>query len=104
MKTQLTGQLTDEALAELKTKYKEVFQLKIETHIGYLKKPDRKTVAYAMTQMNNGSNPLGYIETLLNECWIGGSEAIKEEDDLFLAAIPVIKDLVQVKNAELVKL
>jgi hypothetical protein len=101
-----TGQLNEVEIAALKKKHGAVTALKSSDglHIAYLKSPDRKTVSYAMAQMNGGQNPMAFAECLLEECWIAGSEVFKEEDAYFLGAIPVLQQLVEMKTSELVKL
>jgi len=41
---------------------------------------------------------------LINGCWLGGSENIKTDDDLFYAVGKQLVEIIQVKEAELVKL
>ena len=48
--------------------------------------------------------PLKFNETLLRECWLGGSEAIRNDDDKFLAAGGILDRIVEIKTAELEKL
>jgi DNA-directed RNA polymerase subunit H (RpoH/RPB5) len=37
----------------------------------------------------------------LQNCWLGGDERIKTDDDLFLAANAVLGDLIKIKTATL---
>lgn len=101
-KTALIGQAAPEQIAEWKEKHGEVFSIKVDGHICYLRKPTRKAISYA--SMAGKSDPLKFNETLLRECWLGGSEAIRKDDDKFLAAGGVLDRIVEVKQAELEKL
>ena len=99
-KEKLTGEATLVQIAEWKNKYGKVFGIKVGDHICYLKKPDRKILGAASVAAK--VNPLKFNEVILNNCFIGGSEAIKTDDELFLGASSVLADIIQVKESELV--
>ena len=101
-KNELIGQAAPEQIEAWKEKYGEVFAIKVDGHVCYLHKPDRKTISYA--SVAGKTDPLKFNETLLRECWLGGSEAVRKDDDKFLAAGGVLDRLVEVKEAELEKL
>lgn len=101
-KETLIGEATPEQIAEWKKKYGKVFGIKVGGHIAYLKKPDRKVLGYASAAGKN--DPIKFNEVIINNCFIGGSEAVKTEDELFFGASSTIVDLIQVKEAELVNL
>ena len=96
------GEVNQEQIDAWKKQHGEVKALIIDGHIGYLKKPDRKTLGYASTV--GSKNPIKFNEIILSNCWLGGSEDIKTDDSLFLSAGQVLADLIQVKEAELVNL
>lgn len=96
------GQATPEQIAAWKEEHGDIFAIKAEEHVCYLKKPTRKAISYA--SVAGKVDPLKFNETLLRECWLGGSEEIRHDDDLFLAAGGVLGEIVQVKEAELEKL
>lgn len=100
--TKYKGEVNQEQIDTWKTQHGEVKGLIIDGHIGYLKKPDRKTLGYASSV--GTKDPIKFNEIILNNCWLGGSEAIKTDDALFLSAGQVLADLIQVKEAELVNL
>jgi len=102
MENELKGQATPEQVTEWKAKHKEVFAITVDGHVAYLKKPDRKTIAYASSV--GAKDPIKFNEIMLANCWLGGSEAIKTDDDLFLGASGKLAELIEVKEAELVKL
>jgi len=93
---------TKEQIAEWKAKHGDVFCIKVEDKVCYLKKPSRKALGYA--SVAGKDNPLKFNEVLLNDCWLGGDEEIKTNDDLFLSVSPKLTELIEVKEAELEKL
>lgn len=100
--TTLIGQATPEQIEAWKKEHGKVWAIIVDGHICYLKKPNRKTLGYA--SVAGKDNPLKFNEVIMNNCFIGGSEAIKTDDELFLAASSKLVDLIQVKEAELVNL
>lgn len=98
----LKGQATPEQIEEWKKKYGKVSGIIVDGHIGYLRKPDRKTLSYA--SVAGQKDPLKFNEVLLNNCWLGGSDEIKTDDELFLSVGSKLAELVTVKEAELVNL
>jgi hypothetical protein len=101
-KEELIGQATPEQVAEWKKKHGKLWAIIVDGHICYLRKPDRKILGYA--SVAGKDNPLKFNEVILNSCFVGGSEAVKNEDDLFLGASSKLVELIQVKEAELVNL
>jgi len=93
---------TKEQIQEWKAKYGDVFCITVEGKSCYLKKPSRKALGYA--SMAGKENPLKFNEVLLKDCWIAGDEDIQTNDDLFLAVSAKIGEIIEVKEAELVKL
>lgn len=94
--------VTEKQISEWKDKYKTVFVLEVDGKVGYLRKPDRKTLSFASAA--GTSDPFKFNEVILKNCWLGGDDEIKTDDDLFLAASAVLADLIQVKEASLKKL
>lgn len=102
LKTEFIGQATPEEIQEWKDKHGDVYAIKAEGHICYLHRPTRKAISYA--SVAGKTDPLKFNETLLRECWLGGSEEIRKNDDLFLAASGVLDKIIEIKEAELEKL
>ena len=100
--TPLIGQVTPEQIEAWKKQHRDVFQVVVEGHVAYLRKPDRKVLSYASSI--KGSSPIDYMEALIDGCWLGGSELIREDDDYFLPLMQKAEELVNIKTAELVKL
>lgn len=96
-------EVTTQEIQNWKKQYGDIFLISFEDGKKvYLKKPDRKTLSYAMTRMQN--NPLGFAETILNNCFIGGDQEVKTEDSYFLGAASQLEAMVETKQAELKKL
>lgn len=102
MSNKKTGVATPEQIAQWKEKHGDVFAVSVDGHVCYLKKPDRKTLAYASSI--GTKDPIKFNEVLLSNCWLGGSEAIKTDDSLFLGASGKLSEIIEVKEAELEKL
>lgn len=96
---QLIGQATPEQIAEWKKKHLILFALKVGGHIGYIRKPTRPEISYAQTVAQ--TNPLKSNEVLLNAVWVGGSDEIKTNDELFFGVCNVLEGIVKVQEAEL---
>ncbi len=85
-----------------KLKHGDVFEVSIEGKMAWLKKPDRKTLAFAMTKVQ--SDPLGFAEAIINNCWLGGDDELRLNDDYFLALSAQLDKLIETKIAEIKKL
>ena len=94
--------VTKEQIKQWKAKYKEVFVLRVDDKVAYLRTPDRATLSYASTLATK--DPMKFNEAILTNCWLGGDEEIKTDDALFLAASSKLGELRQIKEATLEKL
>lgn len=94
--------ITKEQIQEWKKQYKDIFVISVEEKKVYLRTPDRKTLSYASTLATK--DPLRFNEVILENCWLGGDEEIKTNDELFLAVSSKLPDLIQIKEATLEKL
>jgi len=101
-KKELKGVATPEQIAGWKNLHGDVFTVEVGDRIGYLKRPDRATMA-AATSIGE-KEPMRFSEILLENCWLGGDEAIKREDRYFLAVLPQLDILVDFGVATLKKL
>jgi hypothetical protein len=98
----LSGEATEEQIAAWKSRHKDVFRVQVDDSVCYLKKPDRTTIK-AITSI--GSNdPIHGSEILLANCWLGGDETIKTDDEKFFGVSQQLTEIIQVKQAELKKL
>lgn len=101
-KEKLNGEVTEEQIKQWKAKHGKVFAIKVDGHICYVKKPERNALSYASTV--GIKDPIKFNEILLNNCWLGGSDAIKNDDELFLSVSGKLVEIVNIKDAELVNL
>lgn len=94
--------VTKEQIKQWKAKYKEVFVLRVDDKVAYLRTPDRATLSYASTLATK--DPMKFNEAILTNCWLEGDEEIKTDDALFLSASSKLGELIQIKEATLEKL
>lgn len=92
--------VTKEQIKEWKAKYGDIFEVTVEGKTCILRKPNRKDLSYASVV----KDPIKMSETLLNRLWLGGDEEIKTDDELFMATVNVMEDVLKVKEAEIKKL
>lgn len=90
---------SQEQIEGWKKKHGKVYQITVEDKTCYLRKPDRNTLAYAISASQQ--NPLEFGEVILNNCWLAGDEEIRTEDAYFLAAMGKLEGLFEIKQAEL---
>jgi len=100
MEKQLKGVATQEQIELWKKKHGDVFKVNVGDSVCYLRKPDRKIMKYYLAT----SDPISAKEVLLVNCWLGGDEDIKTEDELFLGATTVLAEIIEIKEAEIKKL
>jgi hypothetical protein len=96
------SKVTPEQIAEWKKKYGDIFQISVDEHSCYLRRPNRKELSYAAVAGKN--DPLKYNENILKSCWLGGDEEIRDDDVLFFSAGSVLAEIIEIKAAELKKL
>jgi hypothetical protein len=94
------NEATEEQIQKWKQEHGDVFAIKVEDKICYLKRPDRKTFSFASQVQND---PLRFNEVILKNCWLAGDEQILTDDSLFLAACTLIDQVTEFKKAELLK-
>jgi hypothetical protein len=98
---ELKGQATADQIAEWKKQHGQVSGIIVDGHICYLKPVSRKTLSYASSTASK--DPLKFNEIILDNCWLGGSEEIKTNDTLFISVSVRLAELIEMKEAELVK-
>lgn len=92
----------EQKIQEWKEKHGDVFQVSVDGHTAYLKKPTRKTLGAAA--VIGKADPMKYNEILLANCWLEGDEAIKTDDALFLGVSAQLAEMIEIKEAEIKKL
>lgn len=91
---------TKEQVAEWKRKHGDIFELSVEDKSCILRRPNRKDLSYVSVV----KDPIKMSETLLKQLWVAGDTEIQEEDDLFLAVIPKMEEVIKVKESQIKKL
>ena len=98
----LVGQATVAEIDEWKKRHGDIYAIKVDGHVCYLRKPTRRDLSFASSAGKKA--PLKFNETLLRDCWLGGSEAIRRDDDKFMGASGVLDKIIPDAEAELEKL
>ena len=101
-KENLIGQATTEQINAWKEQHGDIFAFKVDGHICYLRKPTRRDLSFASSA--GKKDPLKFNESLLRDCWLGGSEAIRCDDDKFMGASGLLEKIIPDAEAELEKL
>ena len=92
--------LTKEQIAELKKKHGEIYEIRVEGKSCIVRRPNRKDLSYVSVV----KDPIKMSETLLKQLWVDGDKEIQENDDLFLAVIPKMEEVIKVKESQIKKL
>ena len=93
---------TTAQIQEWKSKYRDIYEITIEDKRCYIRKPDRRVLGLATSV--GQKNPMKFNEVILYNCWLGGDDAIKTDDDYFLAAAARLEEVIEIKEAEIKKL
>ncbi len=101
---QLTGQANAEQIAAWKKQYPGgVYAIEVDGHVGYFKNPTRKEMNYAMSKADKEA-ALDMFEQLAEITYLGGSEAVIRNDELFFGLVQELKVKMDGKKARLVNL
>ncbi|MBQ0075100.1 MAG: hypothetical protein KBT34_13035 [Prevotella sp.] len=91
---------TKEQVAEWKAKHGDIFEITVDGKNCILHKPTRQNLSYASVV----KDPIKMSETLLKQLWVDGDKEILEQDDLFMAVVNKMEEVMKVKEAEVKKL
>lgn len=104
MKKGLIGLVDAVQIQEWKTKHKGgIYAIQVDGHIAYFKYPSRAEVNMSMADSNKDA-PLDLFETLAKATWLGGSEAVLNDDPMWFGAVQQLKVVIDGKKAEIVNL
>lgn len=92
--------VTEKQIEQWKAKHGELFMISVDNFSCILHKPTRKDLSYASVV----KDPIKMGEVLLKQCWVEGDKEIQDRDDLFIAVINKLEDVLKVKEAEIKKL
>lgn len=102
--TQITGLATDAQLKEWKAKYKYgIYAVEVDGHIAYFKNPDRHDLNCAMRKADR-DKALDVFEELAAITFIGGSDEVLKDDQMFIGLSQELKVKLEGKKAQLVNL
>jgi hypothetical protein len=100
----LKGQASEAQLAEWKGKYKYgIYAIEVDGHIAYFKNPGRSELNCAMSKADR-DKALDIFEELASVTFIGGSEEILKDDQMFIGVSQELKVKLEGKKAKLVNL
>ncbi len=99
---QLSGQATPEQIEAWKKQYGTVIQVTTDAAIGYFKKASRATLRAALSFLEK--DKIKYGEILVENCFIGGDERFKNDDEHFFSLTELLPLLTESKDAEVKKL
>lgn len=98
------GQATDSQIVEWKAKYKYgIYAVEVDGHVGYFKNPGRNELNCAMSKADR-DKALDIFEELASITFIGGSEEILKDDQMFIGVSQELKVKLDGKKAKLVNL
>ncbi len=95
------AEVTPEIIEGWKKKYGDVFCVEAEGRKGYLRRPDRRIIASA--NVLGGVDGLKVKEILLRNCWLGGDNALLDEDRYFLGILPHADAIIEIVESDLKK-
>ena len=100
----LTGQATDEQVSEWKAKYKYgIYAIEVDGHIAYFKNPGRNELNCAMSKADR-DKALDIFEELATITFLGGSDEVLKDDQMFIGVSQELKVKLDGKKAKLVNL
>ena len=100
----LIGQATEVQVAEWKQKYKYgIYAIVVDGHIGYFKNPGRQELNCAMRKADK-ERALDMYEELAGITFLGGSEELLKDDQMFIGVSQEMKVKLEGKKAKLVNL
>lgn len=100
----LAGMATGEQLKEWKAKYRYgIYAIEVDGHIAYFKNPDRNELNCAMRKADR-EKALDVFEELASLTFIGGSDEVLKDDQMFIGISQELKVKLEGKKAQLVNL
>lgn len=102
--------ITEVQINQWKKKWGEIFQIdvplddssKAKLATGYFKKPTLDSIKASSKYLQ--SDPIKAGEVVFNECWLGGSSEIQENDEVKMSAMQKVSTLFKIRQATLKKL
>jgi hypothetical protein len=91
---------TKEQIQEWKKKHGDLFEITVDGKSCILHRPTRRDLSYASVI----KDPIKMSETMLGQLWVAGDEELKTNDELFMAVVAKMDEVLKVKEAEIKKL
>ena len=91
---------SEDQIQDYKAKYRDLYLITVEDKSCLLHKPTRQTLSY----VSSIKDPIRMSEAMLGELWVDGDAEIKADDELFMAVVAKMDELLKVKEAEIKKL
>jgi hypothetical protein len=91
---------TTEDINKWKATHGDLFEISVESKSCVLHKPTRQDLSYASVI----KDPIKMSEVMLKQLWVAGDEEIKTNDELFMAVVAKMDEVLKVKEAEIKKL
>ena len=97
---------TADQLKDWKKKYGDgnLFEAVVEDKKAVLHKPSRNDLSFARAGRSLGKDMLKFYEIILKQCWIDGDIEIQESDSHFFGVMPLLDEMIEIKEAEIKKL
>ena len=89
-----------EQIQEWKKKHGDLFEITVDDKSCLLHRPTRRDLRYASVI----KDPIKMSETMLGQLWVAGDEELKTNDELFMAVVSKMDEVLKVKEAEIKKL
>lgn len=89
-----------EDINKWKAAHGDLFEISVEGKSCVLHKPTRQDLSYASVI----KDPIKMSEVMLKQLWVAGDEEIKTNDELFMAVVAKMDEVLKVKEAEIKKL
>ena len=88
---------SEEQIHDYKSKYRDLYLITVDDKSCLLHKPTRQTLSY----VSSIKDPIRMSEAMLGELWVAGDEDIKTDDELFMAVVAKMDEVIKVKEAEI---
>lgn len=106
---QIKGEASEAEIKKWKSAVGEVHKIKVkhtenenELHVCYVKKPDLDIIGASAKHAE--SDPVLSLLIMFNSVWLGGSEEIKNNDEMKLGAMKLVKNIFKTVEGEIEKL
>ena len=93
--------ITEAQINDWKKKHEDIYEISVDNKKGYFRRPDRSTLSLFLSLQDK---PMEANEALARNCFLGGDNALLEQDSLFFAVVSKLSELLKLKDAQIKKL